>query len=244
LSTITNAAFHEETGITWFETGSPLGLFNGVVQIQQEPEALSDTIDRILTHFKQRNLAFHWNLGPTSRPSNIGNILEAHGIHFDEDEPGMALDLPALNENLQLASNLVIHSVTTYELLDQWTRVWSCGAPEWIGRQMLAVYSRLPLSLQSPYRWYLGTVDGEPIATFSLFFGGGVACIGEVVTLPQFRRQGIGAAMTLAAAREARKAGYRIAVLTASPYGINIYRRLGFKEFCTVSTYRWGPSES
>jgi len=45
--------------------------------------------------------------------------------------------------------------------------------------------------------------------------------------------------MTLMAAREARQAGYRIGILTASPMGINIYRRLGFKETCIVGTYEW-----
>src|SRR6266446_6608893 len=91
-------------------------------------------------------------------------------------------------------------------------------------------------------RLYLGTVDGEPVATVALFFEAGVASINWVVSLPQFRRQGIGAAMTLMAAREARSAGYRVGVLTASPLGITIYRRLGFQEYCPVSTYQWSPT--
>ncbi|HEX4207488.1 MAG TPA: GNAT family N-acetyltransferase, partial [Ktedonobacteraceae bacterium] len=64
-----------------------------------------------------------------------------------------------------------------------------------------------------------------------------VACIGPVVTLPQARRQGIGAAMTLVVLREARAQEYRISVLTASPMGINIYRRIGFQEYGTFSVY-------
>jgi predicted acetyltransferase len=47
----------------------------------------------------------------------------------------------------------------------------------------------------------------------------------------------------LMAACEARVKGYRVAVLTASPFGFNIYRRLGFHEYCTVSTYEWSPEE-
>jgi len=46
-------------------------------------------------------------------------------------------------------------------------------------------------------------------------------------------------AMTLAALREARHVGYRLAILTASPDGVGIYRRIGFREYCTISRYRW-----
>ncbi len=86
------------------------------------------------------------------------------------------------------------------------------------------------------------TLAHRVFGTVALFFAAGVASINWVVTLPQFRRQGIGAAMTLLAAREARSAGYRVGVLTASPLGINIYRRLGFQEYCQVSTYQWSPT--
>jgi hypothetical protein len=49
------------------------------------------------------------------------------------------------------------------------------------------------------------------------------------VTIHQFRQQGIRGMMTLMAAKEARQAGYRIGILTASPMGINIYRRLALR---------------
>jgi predicted acetyltransferase len=45
----------------------------------------------------------------------------------------------------------------------------------------------------------------------------------------------------LAALHEARALGYRVSVLQASPYGIHIYRRLGFREYCMMSTYAWSP---
>ncbi len=62
--------------------------------------------------------------------------------------------------------------------------------------------------------------------------------------LPNRRRQGVGAAITLAAAREARDQGYRVAALTAAPMGITIYQRLGFRAYCAFSTYEWRPAGS
>jgi GNAT superfamily N-acetyltransferase len=128
-------------------------------------------------------------------------------------------------------------------MVDQWTRVWGTGAPEEVIQHWFNVYANLPFGPDRALRLYLGSIDGKPVGTVALFLAAGVASINWVVTLHKFRRQGIGAAMTLRAAREARSAGYRVGVLTASPLGINIYRRMGFKEYCQVSTYEWGPSD-
>jgi ribosomal protein S18 acetylase RimI-like enzyme len=242
FSSLPQAKLHDDGGLLWFETGVPNGLFNGVLQTRLEPETLPAAIEHVIAHFQRRHLPFHWHLGPSSHPRNVGDLLEAHNIRHVEDEPGMAVNLLALNEDLPVASNLLIHPVTTHEMVDQWTRVWGCGAPEEIIQQWFTMYSGLPFGPDCSLRLYLGTIDEEPVATVFLFFATGVASINWVVTLPQFRHQGIGAAMTLLAAREARASGYRIGVLTASPLGITIYRRLGFQEYCQVSTYEWSPT--
>jgi len=102
------------------------------------------------------------------------------------------------------------------------------------------VHAYLGLGPDLPWRYYLGTFQGKPIATALLFFAAGVAALHSVVTLPEARYKGIGTAMTLAALREARREGYRVAILTASPYGVRIYRRIGFREYCTISRYNQG----
>lgn len=241
LSTLPQAALHEDPGILWFETDVPLDFFNGVLLTDLDPGTLPGAIDLVLSHFQQRHLPFHWYIGPSSRPTDFGHLLQARGITHEEDEPGMAVDLFALNEEIPVSSSLTIHPVITDELLQQWVGVWGCTAPEEVIWQFFTVYSGLHLDLDSPLRLYLGTLDGKPVATVGLFFGGGVASVKHVATLPHLRQQGIGAAMTLMAAREARTLGYRIGILTASPMGINIYRRLGFREYCTCSTYQWNP---
>ena len=43
--------------------------------------------------------------------------------------------------------------------------------------------------------------------------------------------------MVQAAMRTAQEQGYRIAILHATQMGLNVYRTLGFQEYCTLPGY-------
>jgi GNAT superfamily N-acetyltransferase len=241
-STFPGGMLRDEAGLLWFETGVPLSIFNGVLRTQLEAEKLSAVVDRVIAHFQRRQLPFEWNVGPTSWTQDLNQILLDHGMVHEEDEPGMAADLHALHEEAADVPNLLIQEVTSDEQLRQWSRTWGCGASVEVGEHWYTLYKGLKLNQESPVHFYLGLLSGEPVATVALFFAEGVAAIHHIVTTHNVRRMGIGAAITLRAAQEARRHGYHIAILTASSLGINIYRRLGFREYCTFSTYGWEPS--
>jgi len=236
-SSFPGAALHDEPGLLWFETGVPLKIFNGVLRTQLEVDALPATIERMVTHFRRRQLPFEWNVGPTSQPYDFDDLLRPYALSRAEDEIGMAMDLHMLNENMPPIPNLVIQEVTTDEQLRQWSQTWGRGAPPEASTHWYTLYSGLKLTAASPVHLYLGMLDGEPVATAALFFELGVAAIHHIMTAHKVRRMGIGAAITLHMAQEARRLGFRIAILTATLLGINIYRRLGFREYCSFKTY-------
>ncbi|GHO68389.1 hypothetical protein KSC_072810 [Ktedonobacter sp. SOSP1-52] len=231
------AKLHVEPGLLWYETGSDADSFNGVLQTQLEPGDLSPAIDRICDYFRQRHLPFLWFVGPSSHPANLRQILEDHGLLHAETEPIMAVDLLSMNRKISVSSRLAIHPVTTDKQLRQWLSICLLGCPEEILQQCFALYSGLHLDLQNPMRLFLGTIDGEPVSTSLLFLGAQAASLGRIFTLPQYRGQGIGATMTLAALREAQDCGYHIGVLAASPMGQPLYHRIGFQECGTFSVY-------
>lgn len=237
FSRLSQAELYDEPGLLWYVTGSDADSFNGVLQTQLEPDRLSPAIRRVCDYFQQRHLPFLWFVGPSSCPASLGRILEEHGFIHAETEPVMAVDLLRMNADLPVSSQLTIHLVRTHEQLLQWLRVCLSECPEEIIQQCFTLYSGLHLDHHSPLRLYLGTIDGEPVATSLLFLGVEAASLRNIFTLPHYRGQGIGAAMTLAALHEAQSCGYRIGLLAASPMGSALYRRIGFQEYATFSVY-------
>jgi ribosomal protein S18 acetylase RimI-like enzyme len=163
--------------------------------------------------------------------------LVEHGLKYTDDSKGMAIDLKALNEDQPVPTDLRIECVEDTAALRKWARAAILGfeLPETNVEPWFELFAGLGFDL--PLRNYLGTVDGEPVATSELFLAEGVAGIYVVATVPEARRQGIGAAMTLAPLRDARAMGFRIGVLHSSLMGLGVYRRLGFREYCMMSCH-------
>jgi len=74
-------------------------------------------------------------------------------------------------------------------------------------------------------------VDGTPVARGSYTLESGVAEITGVATLPAFRRQGLGSAVTAVLAQDAVRRGARLLWLSADDDAVaRVYSRLGFRE--------------
>ncbi|MFJ6671503.1 GNAT family N-acetyltransferase [Actinosynnema sp. NPDC091369] len=240
LGALPAATSHERPGVRWVDTGVHDSVFNGVHHVAAE--GFAESVALVRAHFAARGVPFHWETGLRPEPPDSAATLIRHGLRHVEDEPGMWLDLTGPRREPPPVPGLSIRPVTDREAVREWVRVWGCGAPADVTDRWSGVYSALPWGPGGPLRMFVGHLDGRPVATSYVFLAAGVAAVHYVVTLPGYRRRGIGAAMTLAAVDEAASAGYRVAVLTASPLGIGTYRRLGFRECCLVSTYEWVPA--
>ena len=232
---------HDDPEMMWLVSGIPHPGFNGVFRTQLAPEDIDARIGATLAHFKALRLPMLWWTGPSTRPTNLGEHLEAHGLTHTA-EPGMAVDLLALNEDVPQPSGLEIEHVRDVETLKKFGHAANIGfgIPDSVGNAIFDIEVSLGFEHHLPRHHYVGLLKGQPAATSTLFLGAGVAGIYTVATIPKARRQGIGSAMTLAPLREARAMGYRIGVLRSSQMGLNVYRRLGFKEYCKVNYYVMG----
>ena len=232
---------HDDGDLVRYVTGIPFPLCNGVFDARLAADA-DARIDETLAYFRERQLPLLWYVGPSNRPADLGARLAARGLHGG-DTPGMAADLRALDEGQPTPAGLTIERVSDERMLRRFGQILCAGfgIPEFVGEAMTPIFIDLGLADDAPFRHYLASLDGGPVAAASAFLGAGVVGIYNVATLPQARRRGIGAAITLAPLREARALGYRVGVLGSSAEGYGVYRRLGFAEYCTLATYAWMP---
>jgi GNAT superfamily N-acetyltransferase len=110
-----------------------------------------------------------------------------------------------------------------------------------------SVHRDLPLEASAlrelPGVTLLTAVDagGSCVATAGTRVVGTAALVSAVATIPQYRRQGIAAALTAAALQAAREAGAMQAFLDASA-GESVYSRLGFVALGTVTRCERAPA--
>ena len=241
LRNLPQVEFRDDDEMLWLITGIPLAGFNVVGRAQFATHEIDPGIDETLAHFQSRRVPMLWAVGPSTQPTNLGEHLQAHGLAHTEDSPAMAVNLLTLNEERFELPTLTIVCVSDLEMLKRWTQVWCIGfeSPDFVQGVIFDMEASLGLGEHLPRRFYLGFLKGEPVATSLLFLGAGVAGIYGVATIPDARRQGIGAAMTLAPLREARAMGYRIGALFSSPMGLGVYRRLGFQQYFKFGHYEW-----
>ena len=234
---------HDSPELLWTITEIPFPLFNSILRPRLSPETMDDAIDEAIARCKLKNVPMLWFTGPSTKPVDLGSRLLERGFQFGES-PGMAVDLDSLPEKLQLPQNLVIERVEDDENLRKWCQVM-CEVfemPEFVEDAWFDLYLSLGFDPSLPIRHYLGSLNDEVVATSTLFLGAGVAGIYNVSTLERARRKGIGSAMTVAPIIEARDLGYRVGILHSSKIGFNVYRRVGFQEYCKIYQYVWSVS--
>ena len=233
---------HEEPGLTWYRSGLRSPMFNGVIWTTLDENEADARIEETLARFRADGLPMVWWSGPSRRPADLGARLLARGLATSGDEPGMAADLHALNEDIASLAGLTVERVNNDTALREWMlTLQASDIPPGRREPDLRLQRPASYAANDEYRLYLARLDGAPVGTASALVGVGVVGLYCVSVLPAARRQGVGAAVTLAALREAREQGYRFGVLGASEMGKGVYRRLGFAQYCLLQMYEYLP---
>ena len=239
LVSSSNPAEHfENSHFTRWYTPVPHPWFNGVLS-SNPPTANDETfITESINYFRDKGVhTFTWWMEPHLKPLDWEPALSKHGFGFSDDTPGMAVDLHELNDSIQATDGFEIRTGADEESLRTWTNIFikGYGLPGAWASNTFDLWQKFGFDF--PMRNYLGYLNGEPVSTSCVFFGGGAAGIYNVATLPEARGKGLGAAITLQPLLDARQAGYRIGTLQSSDMGFNVYKKLGFRHLCQIENF-------
>lgn len=233
---LSQAHLQDTPELLWVATGRPFPFMNGVVRTCLTSDKVDDMVAATIDQFKQRKVPALWLIGPSSQPATLDQTLAAHGLRHTGDDPGMAIDLHQLNDDVSPPLGFIIKRVDDATALNIW-----CSFTDQV--ELVNALTEFGMAVgfdrDRTLIHYLGWLHGKPVATASLVLGGGVAGIYNVMTIPEVQRQGIGSLMTVVPLQEARAMSYRIGVLQSTKMGVSLYRRLGFREYGSFRIYLW-----
>jgi GNAT superfamily N-acetyltransferase len=245
LATAPGGESHKTDGITVAFTGLPFFLFNGVFRTRLDVHLPAPELDRrigeVVTYLRSRGVPFGWSVLPDDYPPDLQARLVASGFAPAGEQPGMAIALDQLGPAPQSPEGIAVAEVTDMEGIGVHMHLVASGSglPPDFERAFLTLLQRLPFGPGKPIRYFLASEQGEPVGTSLVVLSGRVAGIFSVATVPQARGRGVGTLVTDLALRAAREEGHRIAILESSQMGYNVYRRIGFEEYCRIEHYAW-----
>jgi ribosomal protein S18 acetylase RimI-like enzyme len=233
----------DDGAVRWTIGGSPVSYHNAVVAAALGDEDADGVIQESVEQLRAHGVPGTWHVGPSMRPSDIADRLLGHGFRLDGEEIGMALD-PTATVTVPTPERVTIDRVLDRPDLDAYRSVLARGFGEgpaeatWVKE----VFEAIGHAEDSPWRHFVALQGDEPVGTSTLFLHQDVGGIYFVCTVPDARRRGVGAAVTLAAVREAEALGCNLVVLGSSPMGYGVYRRLGFEGRCRIGVYASGQT--
>jgi GNAT superfamily N-acetyltransferase len=150
----------------------------------------------------------------------------------------MSLDLGVLADLPERLPNLTVQAVASRALLTRWSAMLGAttGLPKGV---MASIFGPLGLGPDAAWRHYIGSVDGTPVATCSLFRSAESVGVYWVSTAPGARRQGVASALVHHLLKMAPAQGHRLAVLQSTEMARGVYRSLGFAEHAPIGVYTW-----
>lgn len=231
--------FYDGPDVLRFFSGVPHPIFNAIFRSKLYEPNVDVIIDQILEKSRSQNMPMTWSVGPLSRPKNLGARLKAHGMKLGESIFGMALNLDCLNEQTSTLTGLCIEEVQDSAALEDYLHVFGIGFEmmEYMVDFFREGYLLSGFGANSPWKHYLARYNNKPVGCSSVLLYRGIAGIYNVATLPEYRKHGIGQAVTSVPLNAARNDGYHLAVLQATTMGKSVYQRLGFQEFCRLEEY-------
>lgn len=227
---IDNRQFSENIA---FVTGVDSPFLNVLFDFRTERKNSKKLIEAASEYFNQFNVPWGWFITPAS----FDNDLEDMRCLLIEESPAMYFNLlnsfPDFNNK-----NITIHEVYNQDDLNSWIEPINDGFQ---GEEGDDSYLKLNLNLlqkgEKKLRHFIAFYDGTLAAASTLFLSNDSVMLHNLATKNNFKKLGLGTALTLYMMKEAKLQGFKHCFLDSSDEAFNLYKKLGFKVYCATLIY-------
>ncbi|MET7276946.1 GNAT family N-acetyltransferase [Kribbella sp. NPDC005582] len=227
MGTAGGGSQRDDGSARWTIGGSPLDYHNAVVAAAGD---LGQVVADSAAELRRYGVPGTWHVGPSLRSPELIESLTTAGFAYDGSEPGMAVRLDELRAPTAVPG-LALERITDDAGLAIWAQTLGQGFGEGVKEATWVASVYRALGYADPWRHYLATLNGTPVGTITTYRAASVTGVYFVMTVPEARRRGIGAALTHTALTQADT---EYAVLTSSSAGQSVYSSLGFHQHCTI----------
>ena len=228
-----------------FHAKVPSSMMNSVMCLDSNADFPDNLVKETAEFLRKRGYPQLWWLGEHSTPERVSESLVKCGLERIEWEiPMMAADLTRMDfsqlENISKTKNIQVRRVSTDDDLTKWLSVTQevyKFADEFITALGHIYRTRMEEGDSASIQSFIAEIEGTPVGVSSLYLCEGIAGLYYVGTKKEYRGQGVGSAVTLAAMKEGRDRGFEVGILGASQLGFGVYQEVGFKEYYKLHLY-------
>ncbi|HZQ38079.1 MAG TPA: GNAT family N-acetyltransferase [Dehalococcoidia bacterium] len=230
-----HGAIEEDNELLLVRSGPWLPL-NNIAIVKQPPAHPAKVLERAEAFFAAYGQPCALSATDDAAAA-MAPVMARHG-RSDDPSPGMILS-PLAGEPAAVPG-LSVEPVSDLATLRQYNDTMTAGfGNAWAVDDLLEGRALLDAP---DLTHYLGVLDGRPVGTAMRFTSHRIAGVFNVSTVPDYRRRGIGAALTWRAALDGLAQGCLASALQASTLGEPVYRGMGYR---TVLTYHlWLPPDA
>lgn len=206
--------------------------FERIFSIKLKGEDINLCIQQMISCIKMGTIPDSILITPSTEPENLAELLSQNGFSIDTSGSCMMMRIDDYVSQTLYSNNIDIMSVCTIEQLRTWLDIVNVAL---FGCELVTIeqFSDI-LNLANTY-FYLGILDGKAVTACMTITQDDTSVLEMVATLEEYRRKGVATTTIDKALIDLRKKNIKTISLRAETDGINVYRRMGFKE-CFVRT--------
>ncbi len=215
-----------DSDVFWFISHTP-APGNNILRTRWPPEDSEARIDELFAQIGQHLDEIGWMVFPGDQPADLGQRLETRGMPGGPGGHWLWADLTALGAGPTMPDTFHIEQVRDDQALAEWVWVSEAGFEAPLGC-FYDAYARHGYGPDAGSLHYIGYLGDQPVTSGTLLDAGGAATLYDISTPPEFRRQGLGSAITHALLRDIRRRGYADTWVWSSDIAVSVYQQLGF----------------